>query len=77
MWRDMGREGFDEAVYWLELLIKYGSLDHLRINDDSLSLAQYLSLDVMALYLGLALGVLGALVGGVRMVMVAWLKKTR
>ena len=33
MWRDMGREGFEEAVYWLELLIKYGNLDHLKIND--------------------------------------------
>ena len=51
MWRDMGREGFEEAVFWLELLIKYGNLDHLRINDFDLNLVQYLCLDVLAFYL--------------------------
>ena len=47
----MGREGFEEAVFWLELLIKYGNLDHLRINDFDLNLVQYLCLDVLAFYL--------------------------
>jgi hypothetical protein len=53
MWRDMGREGFDEAVYWLELLIKYGDLEHLAINDFNLNIVQYLCLDVVALFLGI------------------------
>ena len=59
MWRDMGREGFEEAVFWLELLIKYGNLDHLRINDFDLNLVQYLCLDVLAFYLLIFLVVFG------------------
>ena len=59
MWRDMGREGFEEAVFWLELLIKYGNLDHLRINDFDLNLVQYLCLDVLAFYLLILLVVFG------------------
>ena len=55
MWRGMGREGFSEAVYWLELLIQYGHLDHLRINDGDLNFVQYFCLDVLALYLVLVM----------------------
>ena len=77
MWRDMGREGFEEAVYWLELLIKYGNLDHLRINDFDLNLVQYLCLDVLAFYLLIFLVILGSLFWAIRVTMMGWLDKTR
>ena len=73
----MGREGFEEAVYWLELLIKYGNLDHLRINDFDLNLVQYLCLDVLALYLLIFLGVFGSFFWIIRVTMMGWLEKTR
>ena len=73
----MGREGFEEAVYWLELLIKYGNLDHLRINDFDLNLVQYLCLDVLAFYLLIFLGVFGSFVWMIRVTMMGWLEKTR
>ena len=73
----MGREGFEEAVYWLELLIKYGNLDHLRINDFDLNLAQYFCLDVLTFFLVLFLGLLGLLAWLVKVTMVGWLQKTR
>lgn len=34
------RTGYEEAVYWLELLIKYRNLDHLQINDNRLNTLQ-------------------------------------
>ena len=77
MWRDMGREGFEEAVYWLELLIKYGNLDHLRINDFDLNLVQYLCIDVLAFYLLIFLIVFGTFFWMVRVAMMGWLDKTR
>ena len=77
MWRDMGREGFEEAVYWLELLIKYGNLDHLRINDFDLNLVQYLCLDVLAFYLLVFLVVFGSFSWLIRVTMMGWLEKTR
>ena len=77
MWRDMGREGFEEAVYWLELLIKYGNLDHLRINDFDLNLVQYLCLDVLAFYLLIFLIILGSFFWAIRVTMMGWLDKTR
>ena len=77
MWRDMGRGGFEEAVFWLELLIKYGNLDHLRINDFDLNLVQYLCLDVLALYLLIFLGVFGSFFWIIRVTMMGWLEKTR
>ena len=55
MWRDQHRSGFDEAIYWLELLIKYGNFDHLKINDDDLNILQYLSVDVVCAYLMITL----------------------
>ena len=51
MWRSDQRSGFDEAIYWIELLIKYGNFDHLQINDRHLNLLQYFSVDVIAFYL--------------------------
>ena len=51
MWRSDQRSGFDEAIYWLELLIKYGNFDHLKINDRHLNLLQYFLVDVIAFYL--------------------------
>ena len=77
MWRDMGREGFEEAVYWLELLIKYGNLDHLRINDFDLNLVQYLCLDVLEFYLLIFLIVFGSFSWLIRVTMMGWLEKTR
>ena len=77
MWRDMGREGFEEAIYWLELLIKYGNLDHLRINDFDLNLVQYLCLDVLAFYLLVFLVVFGSFSWLIRVTMMGWLEKTR
>ena len=77
MWRDMGREGFEEAVYWLELLIKYGNLDHLRMNDFDLNLVQYLCLDVLAFYLLIFLSVFGGFFCLSRVTMMGWLEKTR
>ena len=50
MWRSDDRSGFDEAIYWIELLIKYGNFDHLQINDRHLNLLQYFSVDVIAFY---------------------------
>ena len=73
----MGREGFEEAVYWLELLIKYGNLDHLRINDFDLNLVQYLCLDVLAFYLLVLLVVFGSFSWLIRVTMMGWLEKTR
>ena len=51
MWRSDERTGFDEAIYWIELLIKYGNFDHLQINDGHLNLLQYFSVDVIGFYL--------------------------
>ena len=51
MWRSDERSGFHEAIYWIELLIKYGNFDHLQINDHQLNLLQYFSVDVIAFYL--------------------------
>ena len=75
MWRDMGREGFEEAVFWLELLIKYGNLDHLRINDFDLNLVQYLCLDVLAFYLLIFLVVFGVFFWVIRVTMPGLLEK--
>jgi len=47
MWRDERFTPIEEATYWIELLHKYGNLDHLRINDGDLNLLQYLCLDVV------------------------------
>ena len=51
MWRSDERSGFNEAIYWIELLLKYGNFDHLQINDRHLNLLQYFSVDVIAFYL--------------------------
>ena len=51
MWRDEKTSAFDEAIYWMELLLKYGNLDHLRINDHHLNLFQYLCHDVLLFFL--------------------------
>ena len=51
MWRDQDRPGFDEAIYWIELLIKYGNFQHLQINDHDLNILQYLSVDVVFAYI--------------------------
>ena len=96
MWRDMGREGFEEAVYWLELffsiflffifniffywlelLIKYANLDHLKINDFDLNLVQYLCLDVLAFYLLVLSVLLSSIFWLTRVTMIKWLEKTR
>ena len=77
MWRGMGREGFSEAVYWLELLIQYGHLDHLRINDGDLNFVQYFCLDVLALYLVLVMALFAGVGWVVRRAMMGWLERTR
>ena len=51
MWRDQEKTGFDEAIYWLELLIKYRSFEHLKINDNELNLLQYFSVDVVCAFI--------------------------
>lgn len=47
MWRDRLVSPSNEAIYWIETLVKYGNLRHLRIEDHDLSLWQYFSLDVI------------------------------
>ena len=49
MWREE-RSGFDEAIYWIELLIKFGNFDHLKIHDQHLNVLQYFCFDVFLLY---------------------------
>ena len=49
MWREE-RSGFDEAIYWIELLIKFGNFDHLKIHDRHLNLLQYFCVDVFLFY---------------------------
>ena len=49
MWREE-RSGFDEAIYWIELLIKFGNFDHLKIHDKHLNVLQYFCFDVFLLY---------------------------
>jgi glucuronosyltransferase len=48
IWRDQPVTPAEEMRYWLELLVKYKNLDHLRIHDDHLNLLQYLCIDVIA-----------------------------
>ena len=51
MWkRSQERSGFEEAIYWIELLIKFKNFDHLKINDGHLNLIQYFCIDVFFLY---------------------------
>ena len=61
----------------MELLIKYGNLDHLKINDFDLNLVQYLCLDVLAFYLLIFLVILGSFLWAIRVTMMGWLDKTR
>ncbi|XP_023346393.1 UDP-glucuronosyltransferase 2C1 isoform X2 [Eurytemora carolleeae] len=58
MWKDERFSSFDEAIYWIELLIKYGNFEHLRINDGDLNLVQYLCLDVVLLWIAASLTIL-------------------
>ena len=52
IWRlSESRSGFDEAIYWIELLIKLGNFDHLKINDGDLSLIQYFCVDVILFFI--------------------------
>ena len=51
MWKSsQERSGFEEAIYWIELLIKLKNFDHLKINDGHLNLIQYFCIDVFLLY---------------------------
>ena len=51
MWKSsQERSGFEEAIYWIELLIKLKNFDHLKINDGHLNLIQYFCIDVFVLY---------------------------
>ena len=51
MWQiSQERSGFEEAIYWIELLIKLKNFDHLKINDGHLNLIQYFCIDVFVLY---------------------------
>ena len=61
----------------MELLIKYGNLEHLKINDYDLNLVQYLCLDVLAFYLLIFLIILGSFFWAIRVTMMGWLDKTR
>merc|ERR1712200_102772 len=67
MWRDERFTSMEEAIYWIELLIKYGNLDHLRINDEGLSLVQFLCLDVILFWGSLCLTVLFLLIHYMRL----------
>ena len=59
MWRlSQERSGFDEAIYWIELLLKLGNFDHLKINDHHLNLIQYFCVDVFIFYFLLCLAFL-------------------
>ena len=52
MWRsEKARTGFDEAIYWIELLLEFGSFDHLKINDGDLNLLQYFCVDVVLFFI--------------------------
>jgi glucuronosyltransferase len=51
MWRDQRTTAFEDAIYWMELLLKYGNLDHLKINDADLNLFQYLCHDVILFFI--------------------------
>ena len=59
MWRlSQERSGFDEAIYWIELLLKLGNFDHLKINDQHLNLIQYFCVDVFIFFFLLCLAFL-------------------
>jgi len=58
LWREERFTPMEEAIYWIELLHKYGNFDHLRINDGDLSLIQYLCLDVILFWGFFALALL-------------------
>lgn len=47
MWHDRLLSPQSEAIYWIETLVKYGNLRHLRIEDHDLPLWKYFSLDVI------------------------------
>ena len=48
MWKSQMRlSPRDEATFWIETLLKYGNLDHLRLQDYHLNLIQYFSIDVI------------------------------
>ena len=53
VWQDELISPKVEAIYWIELLLKYGNLRHLKIDDNDLTLFQYFSLDVILFLLGL------------------------
>ena len=60
MWHDERTK--EDGIHQLEMLIKYGHLRHLRIEDHDLTLLEYFSLDVVLLLIL----VLAAIVGLVR-----------
>ena len=54
MWKSQMRiSARDEATFWIESLLKYGNLDHLRLQDYHLNLIQYFSIDVIFMILTL------------------------
>lgn len=50
LWRSRSEKPADEMAYWVEMLAKYGNMDHLRIEDYDLTLVEYYCLDVIAFY---------------------------
>ena len=62
MWKSsQERSGFEEAIYWIELLIKLKNFDHLKINDGHLNLIQYFCVDVFVLYSFVLISILALL----------------
>ncbi|CAB4066253.1 UGT [Lepeophtheirus salmonis] len=53
LWKDEFCSSQEETAYWIELLIKYGHLDHLKIKGVNISLFQYFSLDVILFFLSI------------------------
>ena len=51
MWqKSEDRSGFNEAIYWIELLMELGHFDHMKINDGHLNLIQYFCVDVFVFF---------------------------
>ena len=76
MWKSsQERSGFEEAIYWIELLIKFKNFDHLKINDGHLNLIQYFCIDVFFLYFFILLTTLVFLIKVARKLMFSRVNK--
>ncbi|XP_065206871.1 UDP-glucosyltransferase 2-like [Planococcus citri] len=58
VFKDRPRSPLDESLYWSEYVIKHQGAPHLRTTAADMPLYQYLLLDVLAVILGTAIGIL-------------------